>query len=239
MADMIALLSFGDGGWGRVLLLATGMTAALALCSMPIGLCLGLMSALMIRSKSRILRNVATIFSSIFRSLPELLTLFLVYQGLQNLLVVVSVQLGLRGHIEINAFFAGMLALGLVCAAFSSEVWLGAFNTVDRGQYEAAQALSLSRLKTFTSVIFPQLLRNALPGLSNNWMSLLKDTSLVSVIALVDIIRQTQLAVATTKQPFLFYSVACLLYLLLAGISDIVLKKVERHSRRFERKEAR
>jgi len=236
MGETFALLSFSDGGWGTVLALATGMTVALALCCMPLGLSFGLLSALMIRSRSKFCRTIATFFSSIFRSLPELLTLFIVYHGLQHLLGSLSDFLGLSRHIEVSAFAAGVLALGLVCAAFSCEVWLGAFNTIDRGQYEAAHALNLSRIKTFTSVIFPQLLRNALPGLSNNWMSLLKDTSLVSVIALVDIIRQSQLAVAATKQPLLFYAVACLIYLVLAAISDLVLKRLERHTRRFERK---
>jgi len=236
MADVITLLSFADGGWGRVLAFATGMTVALALCCTPVGLCLGLASALMIRSQSRVMRTIATFFSSTFRSLPELLTLFLVYHGFQNLLTMVADFFGYGGRIEINAFFAGVLALGVVCAAFSCEVWLGAFNVIDRGQYEAAHALSLSRIKTFTAVIFPQLLRNALPGLSNNWMSLLKDTSLVSVISLVDIIRQSQLAVAATKQPLLFYTVACLIYLFLAALSDLALKRLERYTRRFERK---
>jgi len=239
MGDTIALLSFADGGWGTVLAIATGMTLALALCCMPLGLSLGLASALMIRSQSRLLRTIATFFSSIFRSLPELLTLFIVYHGLQILLTDLSSFFGYGGYIEINAFLAGMVALGLVCAAFSCEVWLGAFNTIDRGQYEAARALNLSRIKTFTSVIFPQLLRNALPGLSNNWMNLLKDTSLVSAISFVDIILQSQRAIAMTKQPFFFYSVACLIYLALAALSDLVLKRLERHARRFERKATR
>jgi len=238
MGEAITLLSFADGGWGTVLALATGMTISLALCCTPLGLTLGLASALMIRSKSKTLRIIATFFSSVFRSLPELLTLFLVYHGLQNLLTMLASSLGYDSYIEVNAFFAGVIALGVVCAAFSCEVWLGAFNTIERGQYEASQALSLSRIKTFTAVIFPQLLRNALPGLSNNWMSLLKDTSLVSVISLVDIIRQSQMAVATTKQPLLFYTVACLIYLLLAALSDVVLKRLERHTRRFERRAA-
>jgi len=238
MGDAITLLSFADGGWGTVLAFATAMTVSLALCCTPLGLTLGLVSALMIRSKSKMLRAIATCFSSLFRSLPELLTLFLVYHGLQNLLTMTSGFFGYDSYIEINAFFAGVLALGVVCAAFSCEVWLGAFNTIDRGQYEAARALSLSKFKTFGAVIFPQLLRNALPGLSNNWMSLLKDTSLVSVISLVDIIRQSQLAVATTKQPLLFYTVACLIYLALAALSDVVLKRLERYTRRFERKAA-
>lgn len=235
MGEYLSLLSFSEGGWGVVLLLATGVTISLALSCVPFGLCLGLISALMIRSNSALLRLTATAFSSVFRSLPELLTLFMVYHGLQIILEMISDHFNYEGHIAINAFVAGMFGLGLVFAAFSSEVWLGAFKIIDRGQYEAAQALSLPAFKTFTAVIFPQVLRNALPGLSNNWLTLLKDTSLVSTISLVDIMRQTKLAAVTTHQPLLFYSVACLLYLVLSALSGVVFQKLEKRARRSDR----
>lgn len=227
MIDYLSLLSFGNGGWGMVMLAGAGVTLSLALCCLPLGLPIGLLSALMIQSDVKIFRLVATIFSSVFRSLPELLTLFLVYHGLQTLIQAVMAYFAIEADFSINAFFAGVLALGMVFAAFSSEVWLGAFKILDHGQYEAAKALSLSRSTTFFKVILPQLVRNALPGLSNNWLTLLKDTSLVSTISLVDIMRQTTLAVAATKQPMLFYLIACLLYLVFSAISSLVFRRME------------
>ncbi|MHC5306952.1 ABC transporter permease [Bartonella sp. LJL80] len=227
MIEYMSLLSFGSGGWGMVMLAGAGVTLSLALCCLPLGLPLGLISALMIQSDIAILRVIATFFSSIFRSLPELLTLFLVYHGLQTLVIYIMAYFDIQAEFSINAFFAGVLALGMVFAAFSSEVWLGAFKVLDRGQYEAAKALSLSRSTTFFRIILPQLTRNALPGLSNNWLTLLKDTSLVSTISLVDIMRQTNLAVAATKQPMLFYLVACLLYLLFSAVSSIIFRHLE------------
>lgn len=236
MAEYLALLSLYDGGWGKVLLAGAFVTISLALCCLPFGLCLGLLSALLIRSKIVVLRTSATIIAAIFRGLPELLTLFIVYNGLQLVLQSCAQLVGYGGSIGINAFFAGVLGLGLVFAAFSSEVWLSAFNTVAIGQYEAADALGLTRLKTFFAIILPQTFRNALPGLSNNWLTLLKDTSLVSTISLVDIMRQTSLAASATRHPMFFYSIAMILYLIFSAITGFILKKIEqRYAMTFKR----
>ncbi|WP_019220370.1 ABC transporter permease [Bartonella senegalensis] len=227
MAENLALLSFSNGGWGVVILSSAGMTLSLAFCCGLLGLPLGLLGALMIRSNIKIAKAVATLFSSVFRGLPELLTLFLVYYGLQSVIQTTLDYFNIEIIFSINAFIAGVLALSMVLAAFSCEVWLGAFNIFDKGQYEAAKALGLSRSTTFFRVVFPQLIRNALPGLSNNWLTLLKDTSLVSTISLVDLMQQTNLAVAATNKPMLFYLVACLLYLLFSAFFSAILYYLE------------
>ncbi|WP_332066194.1 ABC transporter permease [Bartonella sp. CB189] len=228
MIENLALLSFSNGGWGVVILYSAGMTLSLALCCGLLGLPLGLLAAVMIRSNSKIAKRAAILFSSIFRGLPELLTLFLVYYGLQNVIQTILDYFSIEITFSINAFIAGVLAFSMVFAAFSCEVWLGAFNIFDKGQYEAAKVLGLSRSTTFFRIIFPQLIRHALPGLSNNWLTLLKDTSLVSTISLVDLMRQTNLAVAATNEPMLFYLVACLLYLLFSTFFSALLRHLER-----------
>ncbi|MGF7157827.1 ABC transporter permease [Bartonella heixiaziensis] len=236
MIENLALLSFSNGGWGVVILSSAGITLSLALCCGLLGLPLGLLSAVMIRSNIKIAKVVATLFSSIFRSLPELLTLFLVYYGLQNIIQIVLDYFNIEIMFSINAFVAGVLALSMVLAAFSCEVWLGAFNIFDKGQYEAAKALGLSNSTTFFRIVFPQLIRNALPGLSNNWLTLLKDTSLVSTISLVDLMRQTNLAFAATDKPMLFYLVACLLYLLFSAFFSAILRTLEIYTQAGYRK---
>ncbi|WP_455481227.1 ABC transporter permease [Bartonella sp. B12(2025)] len=227
MIESLTLLSFSNGGWGGVILSSAGMTLSLALCCGLLGLPLGLLGAVMIRSNIKIAKATATLFSSVFRGLPELLTLFLVYYGLQNIIQIILDYLNIEIMFSINAFVAGVLALSMVLAAFSCEVWLGAFNIFDKGQYEAAKTLGLSNSTTFFRIVFPQLIRNALPGLSNNWLTLLKDTSLVSTISLVDLMRQTNLAVAATDKPMLFYLVACLLYLLFSAFFSTILRHLE------------
>jgi polar amino acid transport system permease protein len=234
---LLELLSFGPNGWGAQLLSGTWLTIRLALATLPFGLALGLLMALAKRSQNRWLRAFGNAYTTVFRGLPELLTIFIVYFGGQ-ILVQRLVSLFSDTPVEINGFVAGMVALGVVFSAYASEVFLGAFNNITRGQYEAAYALGLRPMATMRLVIVPQLVRLALPGLANLWLILLKDTALVSVIALEDLLRKTQIAVRVTKEPFLFFGVACLIYLALSMISSIGIVAIERWANRGVRRAA-
>jgi polar amino acid transport system permease protein len=229
--DLLRLLSFGPDGWGDELLQGTWLTIRLALATVPFGLALGFLIALAKRSPNRYLRAFGNAYTTVFRGLPELLTIFIVYFGGQIALQRI-VGLFSDATVEVNGFIAGMVALGVVFSAYASEVFLGAFNNITRGQYEAAYALGLRPATTLRLVIVPQLVRLALPGLANLWLILLKDTSLVSVIALDDLLRKTGLAVRVTKEPFLFFGVACLIYLALSMISSIGIVAIERWANR-------
>ena len=213
--------------WIGQIALGTALTLVLALTTLPFGLSLGLMVGLAARSRTAGVRAASAAFTTAFRGLPELLTLIVVYYGGQDLLNGASMALGMSRTIEISPFGAGVLSLGLVFGAFSSEVFRGALAAVSKGQNEAAAVLGLSRLATFRDVIMPQVWRAALPGLSNVWIVMLKDTSLVSVIALNDLMRAASNAVTSTKQPFEFYGAACLIYLALTSASSIVLRRLE------------
>ena len=184
---------------------------------------------------ARWLRIPGNVFTTIFRGLPELLTLLLVYFGGQVLFTRIA---GLFGdvQVEVSAFVAGLVALGLVFSAYASEVFLGALRGISRGQYEAGYALGLRPFTVLRLVILPQLIRLALPGLANLWLVLLKDTSLVSVIALNDLLRETSVAVRATKEPFFFYLVACLIYLAMSIVSSIGIARIERWSERGMRR---
>ena len=220
MGELFSLLSYGPDGWGDEIAEGVWLTVRLALATLPLGLFIGLLVALAKNSDEPILRAAANVYTTIFRGLPELLTLFIVYFGGQILL---SRLIGLftDAYVEVSGFVAGMIALGLVFSAFASEVFLGALRGIPPGQYEAGSALGLTRLKTLRLIILPQLIRLALPGLSNLWLVLLKDTALVSIIALDDLLRKTNIAVGVTKEPFFFYLIACLIYLVLSLISSI------------------
>jgi polar amino acid transport system permease protein len=229
-----SLLSCGDTGWGDEIAYGFMITAGLAICTLPVGLFLGFFIALAKQSEEKSLRLATNIYTTIFRGLPELLTLFIVYYGLQILAQEVMAAFGYEGPVEINAFVAGMVALGVVFSAYCSEVLLSAFKAIPRGQYEAGDALGLHRGKTMRLIILPQLVRIALPGLGNLWMALLKDTALVSVIGLPDILRQTGVAARVTKHAFEFFSLACLLFLVLAMVSSVIFSALERHTKRSE-----
>ncbi|RVK40642.1 ABC transporter permease [Sinorhizobium meliloti] len=228
------LLACGDAGWGDEIAYGFLVTASLAVATLPVGLVIGFFVALAKQSEEKSLRLAGNLYTTIFRGLPELLTLFIVYYGLQILVQQFLATVGYEGAVEINAFVAGMIALGVVFSAYCSEVLLSAFKAIPHGQYEAGDALGLHRGKTMRLIILPQLIRIALPGLGNLWMALLKDTALVSVIGLPDILRQTGIAARVTKHAFEFFGIACVLFLVLAMISSVVFSALERSTKRAE-----
>ncbi len=227
MSAPLALLAFGADGWGDELAAGTAVTMGLSLATLPIGLAVGFLVALGKQSVDPLVRLSAEIYTTIFRGLPELLTLFLVYYGFQFTFSSVSTA-RLGQAIEIHPFLAGMVALGLVMSSYASETLLSAFRGIPAGQYEAADALGITRGVTMRTIILPQLIRLALPGLANLWLNLMKDTALVSVISLNDLLRMTTVAVGSTKQPFFFYSVACLIYLALSILSSFGIWRIDR-----------
>jgi len=232
--ELLGLLAWGHAGWGDEIASGVFITVTLALATLPFGLALGFFVALAKQSDDNFLRLSANIFTTIFRGLPELLTIFLIFYGGQIALRLVAQAMGFEQGIEINAFVAGMIALGIVFAAYSSEVFLSAFRAIPQGQYEAGDALGMRRGRTLRLVVLPQLIRLALPGLGNLWLILLKETALVSVIGLNDTIRQTGIAARVTKEPFLFFGVACAVYLILALISSVGVKRIENYTEKHE-----
>jgi polar amino acid transport system permease protein len=219
-------------GWGAQLLSGALLSLELALCTLPFGLAAGIILAKGQDAEGFGVARFCTAIVTLFRALPELLTIFIVYYGGQTALQHVLPLLGIDARVEINAFLAGMLALTLVFGAFSSEVFRAALHAVARGQHEAGHALGLSKWTAFTKVVFPQMWRIALPGLGNLWLVLLKDTSLVSVIALPDLMRQTTLAVSATREPFFFYLAAFLIYLVASIVSGQGLSRLEARANR-------
>ncbi|GAB5511238.1 MAG: ABC transporter permease [Hyphomicrobiales bacterium] len=235
MSDLLGLLAFGADGWGDELAAGAWLTIRLAVATLPFGLLLGLSIALAKQSDNTYLRAIGNTYTTVFRGLPELLTLFVVYNMVQLLANRIVMFVAPGSSFEISGFAAGLVALGVVFGAFSSEVFLGAIRAVPKGQIEAGRSLGLTSVQAFGLITLPQLWRLALPGLGNLWLVLIKDTSLVSVIALNDLLRQTQVAVGVTKEPFFFYLVACLIYLVFTLISSAGINRLEvRANRGFE-----
>ncbi len=226
MGDLFSLLQFGSKGWGDELAAGAGVTIALSLATLPLGVTVGFFMSLAKQSSDPLVRRGAEIYTTIFRGLPELLTLFVVYYGAQY--AVSSMTRAIFGTpMEISPFLAGMVALGLVLSAYATEAFASAFRGIPNGQYEGAYAIGLTRLQTMGFVIVPQLIRLALPALSNLYLSMMKDTALVSAITLSDLLRQTTVAVGSTKEPFFFYLVACLIYLAMSILSSIGIWRID------------
>lgn len=228
MQSAWTLLSWGPQGWLDDIAYGAFVTVALALATLPVGLLIGFLIALAKQSNERSLRLAGDIYTTIFRGLPELLTLFLVFFGAQIGIQQAVHLFNPEATVELNSFVSGMIALGVVFSSYASEVFLSAFRAIPRGQYEGGFAVGLSKAQTMRLVVLPQLIRIALPGLANLWLILLKDTSLVSAIGLTDILRQAGVAARVTKHAFLFFGVAALIYLALAIVSSIGINAIER-----------
>ncbi len=223
-------LIIGPDGWGHLLLEGALVTIALAVTTVPFGFGGGLLLAILKGSQRRLVRALCDAFTTFFRGIPDLLSLFMVYFGLQALLDRAGRLIAPDVHLELNAFVAGVIALSVVVAAYSSEVWISAISAVPRGQIEAALSLGLDRRQTFQKVVLPQLFRIALPGLGNIWTILLKDTSLISTLAVMDLLRAASEASRYTRSPLLFYSVAAGLYLIISIAASVLQGYFERRA---------
>lgn len=230
------LLSWGPQGWLDEIAYGAFVTVSLAAATLPVGLAIGFLIALAKQSEEPSLRLAGNIYTTIFRGLPELLTLFLVFFGAQIGIQKVVRLFDPTATIEVNSFVSGMIALGVVFSSYASEVFLSAFRAIPRGQYEGGYSIGLSRTQTMRFVVLPQLIRIALPGLANLWLILLKDTALVSAIGLTDILRQAGIAARVTKHAFLFFGFAAFVYLLLAIVSSFGIHAIERAVGRQEAK---
>jgi polar amino acid transport system permease protein len=218
-------------GFGPALLAGTLMTIKLALSALSLGLVLGLLGALAKTSPHKPLQWLGGTYSTLVRGIPELLWVLLIYFGTVNLMRSLGEALGIPG-LELNAFAAGTIALGLCFGSYATEVFRGAILAIPRGHREAGQALGLSKGRTFWRIILPQMWRIALPGLGNLFMILMKDTALVSVIGLEELMRRSQIAVTASKEPFTFYLVAALMYLGLTVIAMTGMYFIERRASR-------
>ncbi|UTV30417.1 ABC transporter permease [Photobacterium atrarenae] len=226
-------LSFGQHGWGDELLSGLGITLGLALVTLPIGLVLGFTVAAASVSGKPIARMIATFFTTTIRGIPELLTLFMIYHGAGMLINSALKWLNPEAaFFELSPFVAGTIALSLVFAGYAGEVLRGAWNALDHGQKEAGLAIGLSRNQIFFRIELPQLIRLALPGLGNLWINLVKDTALVSVIALNDLMRMANVAVGATRKPFVFFLAVCLIYWLICLFFEWCLGRIEQRANR-------
>ena len=221
------LLSFGDTGWGDELFFATLMTIAVSIAAMAIGFIFALIFTPLKLSKNKTLNVIGNCYTTIIRGVPELLVIYLLFFGGTGAAMYVASIFGYDGYIEINAFITGAFAIGIISGAYSTEVFRGAVQSIDKGQFEAAKVIGLSKFAQFFKIILPQVLRLAIPNLSNVWQITLKDTSLISVTGLVEIMRQSYIAAGSTRDPLFFYCFSAVLYLLLNYLSMKLINRLE------------
>ncbi|EXH35626.1 MULTISPECIES: ABC transporter permease [Acinetobacter calcoaceticus/baumannii complex] len=214
-------------GFGPLLLSGTWMTIQLALLSLLLSVIIGLIGASSKLSSIKILRYIATAYTTLIRSVPDLVIMLLLFYSLQLGLNQITEALQMD-QIDINPFVAGGVTLAFIFCAYFFETFRGAFQSVPKGQIEAAMAYGMSPWQVFHRVLFPQMMRFALPGIGNNWQVLIKATALVSIIGLTDIVKITQDAGRSTMQLFFFSIVAAAIYLAITTVSNLILMWLER-----------
>lgn len=219
-------------GFGPMLAEGTLMTVQVALLSTLFGILIGIAVAMMKLSSSRTARIAGDVYTTIVRGVPALVLILLIYFGGVRAVNGLARWLGHSEHVDVNAFVAGVFALSLAFGAYATEVFRGAFQSIPKGQIEAARALGMGRLLTFRRVSLPQVWRIALPGLGNIFLVILKETALVSVIGLEELMRKTEYAVGFTRQPFTFFLAAAFIYLALTIVSMLAIQVLERRASR-------
>tara|TARA_B100001027_G_scaffold78081_1_gene53383 strand:+ start:1487 stop:2200 length:714 start_codon:yes stop_codon:yes gene_type:complete len=236
---MFEVFAFGSSGWGDEMLMGALMTVLVSASSLILGIVIGIIFAACKLSNFFVLRVIANIYTTIIRGIPELLVIYLLFFGGSGAVMYLAKIFGYNGYIELNAFTIGTIAVGAISGAYSTEVIRGAVNSVQKGQFEAGKTLGLNGYGLYGKIIFPQVARIALPGIGNVWQITLKDTALISVTGLVEIMRQSRIAAGSTHEPFIFYTAAIILYLLITRFSNILFDKAENnYSKGFVSKEA-
>ncbi len=220
-------LVFGDAGWGDEFLIATVMTLLVSIMSMGLGLFLAIITVWAKLIKNRIAGLIANFYTTVIRGVPELLVIYLIFFGGNAVVMSIAKIFGYNGYIELNAFTIATIAIAIISATYSSEVLRASYLSISKGQLEAAKSLGMSRLSIFFKVISPQVIRHALPGIGNVWQITLKDTSLISVTGLVEIMRQSRISSNVEHSPLTFLITAAILYLCLTTFSGRFFKYLE------------
>jgi polar amino acid transport system permease protein len=231
---ILDVLSFGPKGYGDELLFYAGVSISVAVFAYVLGLVIGIIGAVLKLNGSPLTRRILEGYTTLVRAVPELILILILFYAGTTALNQVSEYLGL-GRVAINGFLAGVFVLGFVLGAYMTEVLRAGIQAIPVGQIEAARAYGMSPWLEFRRVILPAMLPNALPGMSNLWLLVTKDTALLSVVGYTELVLQTRQAAGNTKMYFTFYLVAGAIYLIISQLSQWGFNKAEASVRRGQR----
>ena len=223
-------LGWGANGWGDEFFFGFLMTLKISFWAYALAVFFGLLGSAAKLSHYKFLRGIAIVYTTVVRSLPEILMVLLVYFTVAGLAERALVAMGLVNKgFQFNPFGAAVFALAFVSGAFMTEVLRAGRLAVLEGQIEAATAIGMSSLKIFTRVVLPQMMRHALPGMGNLWLSITKDSAIISVLgAFSELLYTGYRAAAATKAYVFFYGLTAFLFLLITLASIAVLQWMER-----------
>lgn len=229
ISTYLGYLEWGAGGWGDEFFFGFIMTMKVSLSAYLLSVLFGLLAAVLKLSHSWVGRSLARVYITVVRALPELLMILIVYFTVAGLAEQALVWAGLvdKGF-QFNPFWAAVFALAFVSGAFMAEVIRAALLAVPAGGIEAATAMGMSQSRIFRRVVLPQMMRHALPGMGNLWLSITKDSAIISVLgAFGELLYTGYRAAASTKEYTFFYGFTGVLFLLITIFSLVVLQWME------------
>lgn len=213
-----------------MLLRGAGMTIFISIFGIMLGMLIGIAGAAIKTNGNRPMRALVSAYTLIVRSVPELLIIYLLFFGAVQPVADLAEFLGWDEAMS-RAFpmLIGILAIGLISGSYSVEVFRGALSAIDPGQIEAARAIGMTRALCLRRITLPQMFWYALPGANNVWQSALKDTALISLVGLVELMRAATLGAAATREPLALYLMAGVLYFVIGACSQGMFVFAERH----------
>lgn len=214
--------------WLPFLLAGLGMTVVLASGSLALGLVIGGLGATMKLHSNPVLRTAMQIYTTIVRSVPELIVVYYFYFGINEGLDLLRGLPGAPPSFQLPVLAIAFLSLSFIAGALSVELFRTAYNAVPQSEIVAARAFAMPSFLLFRRILFPHVVRHSLPGLGNIWIGLLKDSSLISVMGVTELVRATTVAANSTGAPFVFYILCTVLYLVVALVSGGVFAWLER-----------
>ena len=226
-----------EGGWVGAILRGAAVTIAVAVTAMLGGVIVGIVCGLVKWGRIRPLTYLVDGYTALVRGVPELLIIYLLFFSSVEFVTKVATAFGYAGLADAGyAFIIAVVAIGAISGAYSTEVVRGALEAVPHGHVEAARELGLPGSRIFRRIIAPQMLRIAFPGLNNVWQTTIKDTALVSVVGLQELMRTAFIGSGITRHPFIFYLIAAVVYLAITLVSQFGIDRAERGLRLRERK---
>lgn len=210
--------------WLPQLLNGAKITILLTICAVSMGLLLSIFLALGKMSKNKVISAICSAYIFFFRGTPLLMQLYFIYFGLPQINMALTIN---------SRFLAAFIAFSLNSAAYCSEIIRAAIQSIDKGQFEASKALGLTGAQTMRLIIFPQSIRRLIPPVANEFIMVLKDASLVSIIALADLTKVTR-AISSSSGTALVYIPAMIIYLIMTAFFEFIFHKLEARFSRYE-----
>lgn len=223
------LMQVWQNGWIAAIVQGAAITIAVGIVSMMAGIIIGVVCGVVKWARIFPLTLVIDVYTSIVRGVPELLIIYLLFFSSVEFVTKVASAFGYAGLADSGyAFIIAVVAIGTISGAYSTEVIRGALASIPSGHIEAARALGIPDRRIFRRIIVPQMLRIAIPGMNNIWQTTIKDTALVSVVGLQELMRIAFIGAGTTRHPLIFFLIAAVVYLLITVVSQTGFNSAER-----------